>query len=168
MYLWHILCRDTKELTKKVYEAQTCKSNKGDWIQIMQEERQKCDVLLSHETISKMSQKQFRKLIKKKVHSHAVNYIHELAGRQAYFSDRRFSKFDVQFLFTLRSKMLNCKLNFQNQFSTNLSCRKYSEEDSPILILLRRLAIAFHHIRWPRCGSLSVTTLCSIYILYGF
>ena len=149
MYLWHILCRDTKELTKKVYEAQTCKSNKGDWIQIMQEERQKCDVLLSHETISKMSQKQFRKLIKKKVHSHAVNYIHELAGphsnseqmqnqkfeRQAYFSDRRFSKFDVQLLFTLRTKVLNCKLNFQNQFSTNLSCRKYSEEYSPIIMI---------------------------------
>ena len=137
MYLWHILSRDKNELIRKVYEAQKCNPNKGDWCQIIQEERQKYDLLLSDENISKMSQEKFRKLVKKKVHSHAVNYIHDLAGphsksehiknpkfeRQAYFSDRRFSKFDVQLLFTLRTKMLNCKSNFQNQYNNNLACR---------------------------------------------
>ena len=137
MYLWHILSRDKKELIKKVYEAQKCNSNKGDWFQIMQEERVKYDLLISDEDVSKMSQEQFRKLVKKKVYSHAVKYIHDLAEphskserlqnpkfeRQAYFSDRRFSKFDIQLLFTLRTKMLNCKSNFQNQFNNKLTCR---------------------------------------------
>ena len=43
--------------------------------------------------------------------------------RKAYFTDRRFSKTDVQLLFTLRTKMLDCKTNFQNQYAEDLSCR---------------------------------------------
>ena len=137
MYLWHILSRDTNELIRKVYEAQKCNSNRGDWFLIMEEKRKKYNLILSDETISKMSQENFRKLIKKKIHSHAVKYIHDVSEphsksenlqnpkfeRQAYFSDRRFSKLDVQLLFTLRTKMLNCKSNFRNQYNNKLEYR---------------------------------------------
>ena len=137
MYLWHILHRDKSELIRKVYDAQMCNVNRGDWVQIMQEERIKYNVLESDESISIMSQEQFRTLVKKRVHSHAVKYLHGLAShhsksehlinpkfeKQTYFSDRRFSKEDVQLLFSLRTKMLNCKSNFQTQYHNKLCCR---------------------------------------------
>ena len=49
-----------------------------------------------------------------------VNYGFE---KKAYFTDRRFSKSDVQLMFSLRTKMLDCKTNFQNQYEEDLSCR---------------------------------------------
>ena len=39
MYLWHILHRDESELIVKMYQAQGCDINRGDWEQIIQEER---------------------------------------------------------------------------------------------------------------------------------
>ena len=137
MYLWHILHRDKTELIRKVYDAQCCQTNKGDWVEIIQQERVKYDIMESDQIISEMSQEKFRNLVKQKVYSHAVQYIHGLAEphskseklvnlkfeRQEYFSDRRFSKEDIQLLFTLRTRMLNCKSNFRNQFNNDLTCR---------------------------------------------
>ena len=137
MYLWQILSRDTNELIRKIYDAQKCNLNKGDWVQIMLDEREKYGLLESDETIAKMSQETYRNHVKKKVYSHAVEYLHDLASphsksenlknenfqRQPYFSDRRFSKEDVQLLFRLRTKMVDCKANFRNQYRNILTCR---------------------------------------------
>ena len=38
-------------------------------------------------------------------------------------SDRRFSKEDVQILFSLRTRMFDCKSNFANQYNDNMTCR---------------------------------------------
>ena len=38
-------------------------------------------------------------------------------------SDRRFCKVDVQLLFRLRTKMVDCKANFRNQYRNILTCR---------------------------------------------
>ena len=51
MYLWHILHRDTDELTWKVYEAQKLKCTKGDWFEILMTERQKYGILESDKQI---------------------------------------------------------------------------------------------------------------------
>ena len=137
MYLWHILHRDKSELIRKVYDVQSCNITKGDWVQIMQQERVKYNIMESDQTISTMSQEKFRSVVKTKVYTHAVQYIHDLAEphsksekivnpnfkRREYFSDRRFTKEDVQLLFSLRTRMLNCKSNFRNQFNNDLTCR---------------------------------------------
>ena len=39
LYLWHIVHRDTDKLIWKIYEAQRCKPNMGDWFEIQQTER---------------------------------------------------------------------------------------------------------------------------------
>ena len=120
MYLWHILSRDKSGLIRKVYDAQKCNVNRGDWVKIMEEEREKYGLLESDKTIAQMSQEKYRNLVKKKVFTHAVDYLHALASphsksenlknqkfqRQAYFSDTRYSKDDVQLLFRLRTKGL--------------------------------------------------------------
>ena len=84
----------------------------------------------SDDEIAKLSKGKFRKLIEEKIKSFAIKYLQTLAlkhskstniakekfGRKGYFTDRRFSKEDIQLLFSLRTKMLDVKSNFQNQF----------------------------------------------------
>ena len=144
MYLWHILSRDKEELISKIYEAQKYEVNKGDWVRIMQEEREKYDILESDDDISKISQERFRNIVKKKVYSSAVKYLHDMASphrksdglknplfeKQPYFSDRRFSREDVQLLFKLRTKMLDCKTNFEHQYANQLACRICKDENT--------------------------------------
>ena len=144
MYLWHILHRDDTELIKKVFLAQSCKVNKGDWVKIVQEDRIKYGVTESDEQIASMPQEKFKTLIKKKVKIHAIKYLHEMAqphsksenlinkdlAKQPYLSDRRFSKEDVQLLFTLRTRMLECKSNFEHQYQHNMCCRLCNDTDT--------------------------------------
>ena len=144
MYLWHLLHRDTVELIQKVYSAQNCEINKGDWAQIIQQERDKYEVTETDEEIAKLSKPKFRKVIKQKIKSHAIKYLKKMsephsksAGiqnnslkKQPYFQDRRFSKDDVQLLFTLRTKMLECKSNFSALFDQQLHCRLCNLEGS--------------------------------------
>ena len=40
MYLWHILNRDTDELIWKVYQTQKLKCSRGDWYEVVVEDRQ--------------------------------------------------------------------------------------------------------------------------------
>ena len=137
MYLWHVLHRDTDELIRKIYETQKRKHNKGDWFEIMQNERSKYGIVESDTEISVMSQEKFRNMVEKKIQACAIKYLQGLASRHSksanisvdklekkgYFSDRRFSKEDVQLLFALKTKMIECKSNFSNQYGDNLICR---------------------------------------------
>ena len=137
MYLWHILHRGKEEVINKVYVTQKCQENKGDWSRIVQEEKIKYEILETDDTISLMPKQKFRKLVKHKLKSHAIQYLRDLSvphsksvgikndsfKKQPYFSDRRFSKDEVQLLFALRTKMLECKANFSEQFQRKLHCR---------------------------------------------
>ena len=91
-----------------------------------------------------MSRQKFRKMLKEKVKIHAIQYLKTLADshsksegikktvfkKQTYFNDRRFSKEDVQLLFKLRTKMLECKTNFSEQHNKKLQCRVCKDPDS--------------------------------------
>ena len=137
MYLWHIVHRDTDELIWKIYEAQKCQPNKGDWFEILQTERTSLNILESDDEIAKMSRNKFSNLVDKKIKENVIKYLNELAAphsksefivsdkfeKKKYFSDRRFSREDVQLLFALRTRMTNCKSNFKMQFANNLTCR---------------------------------------------
>ena len=50
--------------------------------------------------------------------------------KKAYFSDRRLSKEDIQLLFALRTKMIDCKSNFSKQNDNVLTCRFRQELNS--------------------------------------
>ena len=50
--------------------------------------------------------------------------------KKPYLSDRRMMKEDVQLLFTLRTRMTNCKSNFKQQYVNNMKCRICASEGS--------------------------------------
>ena len=111
--------------------------NKGDWFECIQQDKSEFDIVVTDEEISGMSQEKFRNLIEKKIQTAAINYLKVVAAKhskseklvsdklekKAYFTDRRFSKEDVQLLFALKTKMIDCKSNFSQQYDNNLVCR---------------------------------------------
>ena len=145
MYLWHILHRDDSELIKKIYVTQKLKYNRGDWGEIIEEEMRKYQIEMSDQEISMISRERFKSLVDKKVESFALRYLTLEAEKHSksehlknntslkrgkYFSDRRFSREDVQLLFALRTRMIECKNNFKEQYNNQLKCRICKEEDS--------------------------------------
>ena len=101
-------------------------------------------MLETDDEISKISEGKYRKMIDKKLHEHAIAHLKTLAnthskstkiaaeafGKKDYFCDRRFTKEDVQLLFALRTKMIDCKSNFSNQYGNILTCRICHDIDS--------------------------------------
>ena len=63
-------------------------------------------------------------------HSKSEKIRNNVFKRQSYFGDRRFCKDDVQLLFKLRTKMLDCKTNFSEHFQKKLQCRICNDPDS--------------------------------------
>ena len=106
MYLWHLLHRDKNE-------TQKLKTTKGDWFEIIHNERMQNKVSESDLEISLMSRDKFKRIIETKIDVQAIKYLRELAGihsksafilnekfgKKEYFNDRRFSKEDVQIVF---------------------------------------------------------------------
>ena len=76
-------------------------------------------------------------------HSKSTKIASEKFGKKAYFSDNRLSKEDIQLLFALRTKMIDCKSNFSNQFDNVLTCRFCQEvntvENEDHLLLCKTL-----------------------------
>ena len=143
MYLWHILHTDTSELIRKVFDLQKSSSNKGDWVKIMEEEQGTYDLQVSDAEISNMSRGKFENIVKKKIKTHAAQHLKNIGlnhsksvaiasqkfEKKGYFSDRRMSRDDIQLLFKLRTKMLDCKTNFEGQFE-DMFCRACKDIDS--------------------------------------
>ena len=100
---------------------------------------------MSEEEIAIIGREKFKTLVDKNVKSYAFKYLTLEAGRhskseeiakntnfqkKSYFSDRRFSKDDVQLLFSLRTKILDCKNNFKEQYNNILHCRICKNENT--------------------------------------
>ena len=106
IYHQNILKRDDKELVKKQYKAP-----------------------VENPAIANTSTNSYKKFIKKKIRLAAFKYLLELKGShskvrsieykkletQKYLTSPIFSNEDVEVLFALRSRALNCKANFKNK-----------------------------------------------------
>ena len=110
---------------------------------LIEEERQKYQIEESDEQIAVMSKECFKTSVNSKIEAHARNYLKDKAKnhtksemiakdkfeKKKYFSDRRFTKDEVQLLFCLRTRMLECKNNFKMQYQ-NLHCRICNDPNS--------------------------------------
>ena len=132
MYLWHILKQDGKELIKKIYNVQKVKFTKGDWYEMIQNEKKKYQINLEDDEISEMSNTKFKNIIEKKVYEVAFKFLKEKAtnhsksqdildeikernthSRKTYLKENVLPKTDCQLLFSMRTKMIDVKANFK-------------------------------------------------------
>ena len=83
MYEWHILTRKDNELIKKIYQAMSIKSCKNDFSIIIQQEKEKYNILLSKEEISKLSKRKYKLIVDSLVNKFAYQEMMEMARRQS-------------------------------------------------------------------------------------
>ena len=139
MYLHNILTKPKSELISRVYEVQKSVFTKNDWYNLVKENRNELGIPLTDEEISVMSKDRFKSIVNKAVNAFALDHFNKLAtksenskcrdlvkskfSREKYFEDKRFSRSEVELLFSLRTMMVSgIKKNFSSQYQDNLFC----------------------------------------------
>ena len=140
--------------------------SKGDWCQQVKDDKEKYEISFTDEDITNISKEKYKNMIKSKIENKAVQYLKETARshskskwlinqkfeKQQYLSDRRFTKEEVQLLFSLRTKTVDCKSNFKNLYGTNLTCRicddKNSLENEDHILTCKLLNEETHNIQF--------------------
>ena len=136
MYLWHILSRNKSELIRRIYEIQKISNNIGDWIRMIENDKQELDLKMSDEEIQNVSKETFKSLIKSKVKIRFLSEFNDLKKNHSksehldcsqlrtaeYLNNPDFNTKQKQLLFKLRSRTLDVKVNFRGQHLNNILC----------------------------------------------
>ena len=137
LYLWNILNRNDNELLKRFYHTQKLLRTKNDWVELVEQDKEDFGIDISDDEISKMKESKFKSLVNKSViqksldhlntvadgHSKSKNLVKPKMVREPYFDDSRFSRSDIELLFSLRTRMLDLKGNFSNKYGLDIACR---------------------------------------------
>ena len=141
--------RDDTELTKRILKAQMASPLEGDFINLLKSDLESVGIPFSME-ITEMSKKKFKKFVKDKVRSAALEYLKKVQQNhskvrhikytqlkpQAYLKSSAFTNDDVKLIFALRTRMSeDFKANFSNKYFGNifcpLSCKDQNGQLSP-------------------------------------
>ena len=112
LYWWHILSVEKNERIHKVYTAPVS----GDWIQLLQKDKQMFQIDMSDSEVTGISQHIFKKYVKKRAEELTINCLVNLKMKHSksdqldvkdllmssYLTDKRFSREERELLFRLR------------------------------------------------------------------
>ena len=121
---------DKSELVYRVYAAQKTCPVIGDWVNLLEVDKQEFGIYLSDEEISQISKYKMKTMLKEKVREVTVRYLNKLKSKHSksvgvhftagsvapYLTDERFSQSERELLFKLRSKTLFVKENFSHLY----------------------------------------------------
>ena len=149
MYLWHILSRQDDELIHRVYNTQKVSNSVGDWVRLVNADKDELGIELTDEDIQGVSQEMFKTYVKKKVKVNYLKHLNSLKYKHYkseflectdvkmadYIKDPRLTTRKKQLLFALRSRTLDVKGNFKNQNSNPwcISCGLFQETQGHLL-----------------------------------
>ena len=133
MYWWHILNVEETEMINKVYRAQKLSPVSGDWVLLIEEDKQMFNIKMADDEVKVVSKYKFTNFVKKKAKELTIEYLMRLRQRHSkstdldvqdlsispYLIDGRFSKESRELLFKLRSKTMDVKENFKNAYFNN-------------------------------------------------
>jgi hypothetical protein len=168
IYLHTILRRHENEITHKVYQCQKRSPLPGDWCTLVSEDFQKMDLNMSDEIIARMSEGDYRDIVKSKVketawkeletlkegHSKVRDNIYlEYHHIQSYLKNRHITSRQSSIMFSLRSKTIrNIKANFPKQFSSILCplCEAHEDSQEHLLVcsVLQNILPLNNHVEY--------------------
>ena len=133
MYWWHILNVEETEMINKVYRAHKLSLVSGDWVLLLEEDKQMFNIKMADDEVKAVSKYKFTNFVKKKAKELTIEYLMRLRQRHSkstdldvqdlsispYLIDGRFSKESRELLFKLRSKTVDVKENFKNAYFNN-------------------------------------------------
>ena len=134
MYLHHILNRNSKELIRKVYEAQKRAPVSGDWVQLVESDLQELNIDIDE--LKKMKKNRFKKKLKEKILRSSFLYLKNIAQTKSKINYLSYKKLQVQkylvslkfnikekaLLTKLRTRMIDVKNNSKNNYQNIMSC----------------------------------------------
>ena len=149
LYLWHLLHTEETELIVRVFNSQKLTPKRGDWIKLVEDDHAKLGLTLPYPRIAKTSHNMFKKLVEEKVKALALKDLNKLKEKHSksekfassslqvadYLKDPRLMKKQQQLLFRLRSRTLNVKCNFSNQYENVFcsTCKLFPETQAHLL-----------------------------------
>ena len=83
MYLWKLLNVDKSELIHRIYKSQENASHPGDWVRLVQKDKQDLDLDIQNSEIEKLSKNKFKNVIDKKIESFALNQLNQLKAKHS-------------------------------------------------------------------------------------
>ena len=133
IYWWNILHVNKSEMIYKVYKAQKLSPVGGDWIHLLDRDKQQFGIHVSDEHIQTVSLYKFKQFVKKKASELMIRYLLGLQQKHSkskyidvedlemspYLLDSRFNKVEREMLFKLRSRTISTKENFPNAYLNN-------------------------------------------------
>ena len=137
MYLHHILKRPKTELIRKFYDAQRLKPSKNDWVIAIDNDKKDFEIKYSDCDIGKMSKNKFRDFLETRIKKFAFEYLMRKKGTHSKIKDLVYTKLDCQnylkydfelnnedkmLLFKFRTRMIDMKNNFKNNYA-DLRCQ---------------------------------------------
>ena len=144
MYLRTILIKDDDELVRRIFKAQLDNPSPGDFVELLKNDFEIIEEKFEEKEILNKSKQTYKKFIKMKVRKAALKFLNDLKEThtkikhikyetlkcQEYLISPMFSNTDINTLFSLRSRMIDCKMNFKNKNKdNNLKC-KFCNTDS--------------------------------------
>ena len=135
MFLHYILNQNENSLLFKFFNAQLDNPVKGDWSEQVLLDLSEIDLQLTMLEIKNLSKETFRVKVKKAIERAALiwlmeekgkkskvkNLNHDVLKMQNFLAGSELETAEKKFLFQMRSRMLDVKCNFKNNY-TNLSC----------------------------------------------
>ena len=83
MYLWHILSRDDSELIHRIYNTQKVASSTGDWVRLVEADKEELGIGLTDEEIQGVSKEMFKTYIKKKSKINHFKHLNTLKSKHS-------------------------------------------------------------------------------------
>ena len=151
MYLQQIVKRPEEELISRFYKAQKLNPVKGDWIKMINEDKEHLKISLSDDQIATMSKEKFRNLVKSATNNEAFKYLMKKKESHSKLNELDYSKLEIQdylktdnmltddekcILFKFRVREIEVRVNYKNKYNDLLCqlCRKDSESQHHLLM----------------------------------
>ena len=158
MYWWNMVNLGEDNMLFKVYTAQKNKPVRGDWVKLLDEDKQEFNLKSVSDNDLKKTYKSkttFKNYLKKKAIEITVKYINSKKEKHSkldnlkftklkcspYLNDPRISQREAKLLFKLRTRMYHVKANYKNKYPNNLTCElcKSTTYDQPHLMECSKL-----------------------------
>ena len=150
MYYWSLLHKDDTELAKRAFQTQKLLPVKNDWVLQLQSDLTECKITLSEEAITNMKKEPFKNLIKKQIKMLSMEYLIKLREKHSksenlmlsdrmkgYLKTQKISVEEKKLLFAMKTRQVNVKTNYRNDFSDMLCrlCAKPEELESELHLM---------------------------------
>ena len=149
MFLQYILKESGDSLLKRFFQAQLTNPSRNDWCQAVQETLDYLELKFDFNQIKLMKTENLKEIVKNAIEKKAIEYLNAKKAGHSKVMDLTHTKWEMQpylrpndiqtqeakFIFQLRTRMIDVRLNYRNRYSETIcpNC-KAAPDDQPHLL----------------------------------